>query len=488
MLKPHITEKLLPHQPAVVERLLQDLHTHGAALDASDTGVGKTYHALAVAATLDVPTVAVVPKIAITSWQRAAAHLGADLDVVGWEMLRTGNTPFGKWGGERKQVFQCSSCLESMVEPLVESECRNNPDGHDWQSRQRTPNKGFIWEKQIKFIIFDEIHRANGIKTQNAQMVVAAKAQGRKVLGLSATPATTPLHFWALGFLLGFHELDGDRGFYRWSRGLGCRRHPKFKGWHWMVGEEKQQIVMRGLNSLIFPERGVRVRTSDIPNFPTRRIQASLLDLGSGPELERLYDEMKVAMEALRQRRDSDEHADHPLVKLVRLRQEVELLKVPLAESLAQDYIAQRKSVAIFVNFVETMHALRERLSCDCFVDGTQDQPEKRQAHIDRFQNGQSRLILVNNQAGGVACSLHDIHGVYPCVGLVFPSQSATVMRQVFGRLHRQGGKSEAYYRVLFAANTREEQIHRKLSGKLNNLDALIDSDLLPNNLCLTSE
>jgi hypothetical protein len=65
------------------------------------------------------------------------------------------------------------------------------------------------------------------------------------------------------------------------------------------------------------------------------------------------------------------------------------------------------------------------------------------------------------------------------------PNHSAAKMRQLFGRLPRDGGKSTAYYRVLLAAKTIETNIHRALRTKLNNLDALNDADLNPGNLII---
>jgi hypothetical protein len=59
-------------------------------------------------------------------------------------------------------------------------------------------------------------------------------------------------------------------------------------------------------------------------------------------------------------------------------------------------------------------------------------------------------------------------------------------MRQIFGRLPRVVGKSKSFYRVLFAAGTCEVPMHRAVSAKLNNLDALNDADLMPENLRLT--
>src|SRR5690349_4187138 len=90
-------DKLRPHQHGPAKRLLDILTNYPSAVDFSDTGTGKTYVAAAVANALKLPTLVVVPKVAITAWERAAAHFDDSFSVINYEMLRTGRTPYGKW-------------------------------------------------------------------------------------------------------------------------------------------------------------------------------------------------------------------------------------------------------------------------------------------------------------------------------------------------------------------------------------------------------
>ena len=260
--------------------------------------------------------------------------------------------------------------------------------------------------------------------------------------------------------------------------------HPVFKQWMWRANKTEQVKIMANLSRLLFPAFGVRVRSDDVPDFPKRRVQANLFDLEGYKKLDQLYDEMREAMLRLQKKKAEDKDPTNPLTVLLRCKQELELLKVPPVVELTQDYVAKGYAVAVFVNYKETMEELRKRLKCDCYVDGTQTGKHTiRQGHIDRFQANMERVIIVNSQAGGESCNLHDIRGEFPCVGLMFPPQSAQRFKQVAGRLHRAGGKSTAFYRVIFAAKTREVEIHKKLSQNLNNMDALMDSDLVPDNL-----
>jgi superfamily II DNA or RNA helicase len=476
---------LFPYQVEAANHLVSMLRAHGAALDGSDTGTGKTFTACGVIKLLGVPTLAVVPKIAETAWHRAAAHVGTSLSTVGWEMVRTGRTPYGHWEHPleaHEKTWVCTSCLATFKdhEVLLGAACRNNPDGHTLEERKVRHRYGrFVWSGSVGLLIFDEAHRAGAMKSLNAELVIAAKRQGIPTLALTATPACSPLNMRALGYLLGIHKLDGPCGFYPWSRRLGCRPHPVFKGWAWLVSADRQRQTMERLHKDLFPALGVRVRCGDIPGFPERVVEASLLDLDGAGRIDALYAAMRTALAELHEAKSADVDPDHPLTKLLRARQELELLKVPAVVELANDYLSSGQSVAVFVNFRQTIDELSARLKCDHIIDGTVT-GDARQHVIDDFQADEAHCVLVNSKAGGICVSLQDLNGDRSRVGLVMPDPSVVTLRQVFGRLHRQGGKSTAYYRVILAAGTKEEDIHRKFTAKSNNLDALLDSDLMP--------
>lgn len=481
-----ILAKLRPWQREPANRLLGLLSNGIPALDASDTGTGKTYTACAVAATLKRPTLAIVPKIAVSVWERAAEYMGEPMSVIGYEKLRTGRTPFGRWDrvpptefGGRGETLVCETC-QQVVDLVKYNPCYCHPQGiHCVKVKKKPWDYGkFTFAPEIEQLIFDEVHRCNGKDSLNADVLIAAKRQGIPTLGLSATAACTPLQMNALGYLLGLHT--GGHDFYRWAARYGCRKDPVFHGWKWMVSASKQAGIMTEINSKIFPEHGVRLRTADIPGFPDREIIPELYDLEKAGQIDKLYAEMSESLEALKKRSEMDKAPDHPLTLMLRAQQKIELLKVPLAVELASDYAAKGYSVALFVNFSQTVAELRRRLKCDCFIDGSPEGVRGRSQSIDLFQRNASNKIVVNSAAGGVAVSLHDLDGEHPRVGLVMPTFSATVFRQLLGRLHRDGGKSLALYRVLLAAKTIETKIYRALTAKLDNLDALNDSDLNP--------
>ena len=489
ILPPGIRDCLRPHQINPANQLLEILSRNRTAADFSDTGTGKTYVAAAVAVALNLPTLVIVPKVAVNQWHRAAEHFGDTLSVINYEMLRTGRTKFGQWdntpppGFISDEVYKCQWCSMkiNLQKPVP---CYCHPSGIHCVEVKKKPWKygDFHFNPAVRMTIFDEGHRCGGLDSLNADMMISARRTVPKSLVLSATAATDPTKMRALGYFLDLHTLDHDMllggkdRFYTWAAKRGVRKEP-MRGLQWRVSTEKQLAIMAEIRREIIPSRGVRICVEDIPGFPKREIVSELYDLDDYNELNRLYNDMAEALQRLGLRRAGDVDPDHPLTQILRARQEIELLKTPIGVELARDYLDKGYQVAVFVNFKETMAEMCARLGTSCCIRGMQSERD-RQKSIDDFQAGRSRVIIVNNEAGGIAVSLHGRRRI----GLVFPPEKAVTLKQVFGRLHRDGGEN-CHYRVMFAAKTVEVRVHKNLQRCLNNLDALNDEDLNPFNL-----
>lgn len=484
-MSPEVEEKLKPHQVAPARHLLHCLG-FGNAVDLSDGGTGKTFVACAIAKTLARPTLVVAPKIVLTAWKRAAEHFGDTISVINYEMLRTGNTPYGCWSKPKPAdytgiYFQCQNCQQKIPDALNIPPCPVHHAGiHCVATRRKPWNYGqFNFDRRIGLIIFDEVHRASALDSQNAALLLAARRQEIRTMGLSATPACSPLQMRGLGYMLDLFPLPD---FYSWAIRRGCGKLPGVPGFRWLLGEDKQRAVMSEIRASIIPSRGVSVSTRDIPGFPECQIQSDLFDLDNYEKIDELYQQMAVPLAALERKQENDVDVASRLTVQLRLRQKLELLKVPIALDLAADYLAKGYSVAYFVNFSATLAEIRKRAGVECFIDGTQS-VDDRETSVEKFQNNERLQIAANAEAGGIGIGLHDIHGGHPRVGIVFPGFKAVTIRQVFLRLPRVGSKSPSIYRVLFVANTMEEPMHRTLRLKLNNIDTLRDGDLQPDNL-----
>lgn len=431
-------EGLLPYQPQGASILSSALRTYNAGLDASDTGVGKTYQALAAVRDHGKRAIVVCPLSVKASWERAADHLGVTLIVaINYEKVRRGNTPWGRWSSK---------------------------DQFSWT----VPDDAVL--------LFDEAHRCKSHKSQNSKLLIAAKRQDIPVLVLSATAATNPLEMKALGYALGLHN---GSDFWKWVRSYGCK--PNQWGGFSFVGGPSD---LAAINSQIFPRKGNRITVAALGDqFPETQITTLPVDLGkdTAEKADKIYREMERQLQELADRAANDRIGGQGTQLTIRLRarQKAELLKVPAFVELAEDFVAEGKSVAIFVNFDETLESVREKLAAyePSVVKGGQT-AEERQEQMDRFQRDEARIIICNIRAGGLGISLHDLRGNFARVSLISPTDSAVDLKQVFGRIWRAGGKSKSLQRIIGIAGSVEEAVLRNVSSKLNCLDALNDNDL----------
>jgi superfamily II DNA or RNA helicase len=241
--------------------------------------------------------------------------------------------------------------------------------------------------------------------------------------------------------------------------------------------------VLKKLHADLFLDRGVRVRRDDIKGFPDSEViaEAYNIDEKSQKELKEVYEEMEKELKYLQaQCKNTKEYQINSMVIMLRAREKAELIKVPLFVEMVEDAIEDGMSVALFVNFSATVRALSTRLNTNCVVWG-ENKGNERDRHIEEFQSDKKRIIILNSAAGGTGVSLHDLNGNCPRMSIISPHPSAVILRQCLGRVWRQGGKTKSLQRIVFCANTVEEEVCEKLKMKLTNLDLINDGDLQSN-------
>ena len=433
---------LLEHQVDSFSDLVKIQEKDRASLDASDMGVGKTYAGAALMRHFDEPTVVVCPPSVIPAWELAGERMGVEFDIVGYEKIRRGGTHYIT----KKPVEFTSS-----------------------EGRKVKYNR-FEWAPEVKFVLFDEAHRCNGQTSDQSKLLIRAKAQGKRIHLMTATPAESPLKMKAMGYALDL--FDSPSAWWKWCLRHGCKKG-YFGGYAFGKNSEQRIQVMQRLNSILFPSRGVRLRISDLPGFPevVRSVDLMGLPRNDVTKMTALYEEMSGELRAI----DAKGLGENEAIRLMRQRQTVEMLKVPSLVEMVEDGVSQGMSVALFVNFKDTVKALSARLKTDCIIWGN-NTAEKNEASRKRFQNNESRIILVIIDAGCVGIDLHDITGKHPVLGLYNPGWNVTLFIQALGRTHRSGAKSKAIQRILFADKTPEMKVFKKLGGKVNDLESLRDA------------
>lgn len=427
-------EGLLPYQLTSVQMGVASMNKYNRVLLGHSTGVGKTFCALGIARELGKRIAVVCPKPITTDWHRAAKMMGVEVfEICGWEWAKTGKSQLGRWTNDKKEEFRF------LLPPDV-------------------------------LLVFDEVHRGKGEATQNAYLVRDSVNQNISAIALSATIADDPTKLWAIGQFLGLHQ--GGKDYFRFLSQNGCRKTRfgmQFTGGH---------SVLKKLHSRIYPEKGNRLRHSDLGDaFPETLIKAKAFDMDNARKIAGEYDDLCNRIEELRMQ---ENFSANVLAEQTRARQRIEMLKAPAVAAMARDLIEEGNSVFIAVNYTETREWLMEELKTDCAIFGGQNDIDRR-GKIDSFQNDKSRVIIGIIQACREGLNLHDLNGNHPRVALIMPTPSIFDTRQVLGRVHRAGGKSKSIQFLVYAAGVPiEESICEKLDERLKRLDLLNDGAIDP--------
>lgn len=427
-----IESKLLDYQKPHYAQLSKSINLNKSGLDASDTGVGKTYSAVAVAAKNKKKAFVICPKAVRSPWRKVFKLFGIPYyGIVNYELIKSGKY----YHPETEQKMSC---------PYLEV---------------LEGGQNFKWKlPEDAIIIFDEVHKCKNIKSVNSKLLTTATDSGCSRLLLSATAADKPNYFATCAYALGL--CSNVKIFNIWLKKLHA--------------VSLKSSPMLALHHTIFPKYGARLKIADLGDaFPKNQILAETYDMGEDVE-KQIQEQYELLAFAVKERRNQEEKAVFILEKMLRARQKIEALKVQSFIDQAEDYLENEKSVVIFVNFSDTLNLLANKLKCECLIHGSQTQAERDRA-IESFQSNEKKLIICQIQSGGVGISLHDIHGGHPRVSIISPTWSAQDLVQALGRIHRSQGKTPCQQRIMFCANTIEEDISHKLQAKLDNYANLND-------------
>jgi hypothetical protein len=424
----------------------------------SETGTGKSYSAAAVAREMNRPVVLISPKTVLPQWKKIFKIFGINpIEAINYEKIGRGNTKWMKW--------------KKLPDPLV-----------PWKEDAKIEMPEFSFPRNA-LIVLDEGHKCKGNHTTNSWMMIALSLQGYKVLVASATLATTPVEMKAVGYLSGLHKLYNFNDFLRMH---GAEWVGRWGAMTWDASSDAARKTMMLLNQYFFETRkcASRLTVDDFGAlFPESHIVAEAYDLGANTsKVQAVYDEMEAELAKLDERAEG--YSEHIFAIMMEARRKSELCKVPLFVEMMEDLYDEGKSVALFVNFQDTIDAIVKRLEKMSkfknqigYIVGGQN-ANVRQRDIDDFNADKKRIMVINIKAGGVGISLHDLNGKHARASIISPNFSAFELVQALGRVWRQGGKTKSYQKIVFAAQTIEEQACHRVQFRINNLSTLNDADL----------
>lgn len=451
-----IREKLLSYQIEHVSNLVYILNKNTTALDSSDTGTGKTYTAIATCAQMDITPIILCPKNVVSSWKYVCNIFHVKpLVVINYESAKNG-------------IIVNEKPLLSYIRDESVNSKGSRVLEYNWHI-----------DKNNVIFIFDEVHKCSNMSSLNGKLLLSAKQQDKHMLLLSATIADHPEKFRLFFYVLNFLEpTDVKKKNITFSQYMSTI-------YKWVMRDSKP---MNRIHNMLYPERASGMKISFIGHlFPETQIITQPYNITEDREkdIQKEYKSVYMEMKNIGNKEKSDNISI--LVKVTRAHQKIELLKVPLFVELTNDYIENGFSVVIFVNYTQTLETLAKLLYTSSVIHGGQSENDRLNI-INTFMTNKSRIIICNIKSGGTGISLDDQYGGFPRVSLISPTWNSVDLIQVLGRIHRAGTKSKSLQRILYIANTIEENIADKLKQKLNNINQINNGDVDLTNITFEKE
>jgi superfamily II DNA or RNA helicase len=434
---------LLDHQIEHYNNILKSIKKYSRALDSSDTGTGKTFVSLKVSSELKLIPWVICPKSVVPSWTKIIKTAGiTKYHVITYDQL-------------------------ALSKELI----KKMNDDYEWELES---NKNFKGIGKTKYLfIFDEAHKCKNSNTINSKIMVSLAKHPVNILLLSATIIDKPLFFIPFGMVLKLYKTIQE-------------------GMDWMsnVINKKASNPMFPIHEILFNEYASRMRIDDTINvFKDNKIIFEGIEMKNYWEIEKKYDKINLILEQNKLNKKNKNKLDDAEVieskddkkgkgigYIQKIRQEIEFLRVDKIHELALKYLDENKSVAIFVNFTDTIKELCKRLKTNCIIWGSQTIKERTKS-IEDFCSDDSRIIICNIQSGSAGISLHDTIGTYPRVSIISPTWSAQDLIQVLGRIHRAMGKTDCLQQIIFCKGTIEESVGNVIKQKINNIRIFNDGN-----------
>lgn len=430
-----IKMRLHSYQHLHVYNMISCLKKNDVVIDGSNTGTGKTWTSLAVIKQLNLRPLIICPKGIINIWIEKCNYFNiVPLAVVNYEMIKGGYVYDKSYN-----KIKCSFL-----------DVKNDEYHWNFNNIKNT------------IVIFDEAHKCRNKSTLNSKLLLSLK-NITKIMLLSATLCDDPENFKVFGYMLGYYDKLN-------------------KGKKWIEGIIREQTVNKNKQNILYkylyPSKGSRMTVQDIgSDYPMNQISVDCFDINS-EDVHKINSSYKKINTIIK-----NKGADF-LIKLLRERQQIELIKIPMMINLIEKYIEHNKSIVVFVNYIESLNKIIEYLQINnieyCKIDGSQTR-EEREENINKFQSNKIKIIICTIQSGGVSINLHDESGDHPRVSIISPSFSSTQLVQALGRICRCGSKSPVYQIILFCAGTVEKNISDIIRKKIKFIDRISDDDLYSN-------
>jgi len=437
--------KLLEFQREGLDFLLK---SSGHALLADEMGLGKTVQTLAYLSKEDhaYPALIIAPLVTLTNWQREIEK-------------------FLKKKSKNGKISETKSPSSVMIRHGK----KNDIGQYDFYIiNYELLHKRFddIMNLNIRTVVCDEVQHLRSKTTQKYAAVkkLAAKNGVSYRIGLSGTPIyNRGSEIWPIVDILKPGLLGSFKEFCEYF----CYVDDKGKA---IVLENKRTSLRNQLTKHIM----LRRKKSDVLK--------ELKDKVRYPEViaadEKFYkSELDKIWKKLEQ---EQKHAETPFDKSASYHRAIEserqaagLAKLPHVINFVNDIMEIDESVVVFCHhraIHDLLHKSLSKYDPSSIIGGQTDQ--NRQNEIDRFQNGQTKLMIAGLRAGNVGINLTTASYV------IFAELdwSPAIHRQAEDRLHRIGQKNTVFAYYLVGNGTLDEHVADILVDKSYEIDSILDA------------
>lgn len=436
--------KLLNFQKEGLDFLLK---SSGNALLADEMGLGKTVQTLSYVATekQTFPVLVVAPLVTLNNWEREISK-------------------FMKKKSRNGRIIESESSTSTIIRTGKSKELPVT-DFYIINYELLYKRLSDLSKLNIRTIVCDEVHNLRSKTTQKYKAVkkLAALPSLSYRIGLSGTPIyNRGSEIWPIVDILRPGLLGSFKEFCEYF----CYVNEKGKA---IVLENKRaslrnelqkHVMLRRKKSDVLKELKDKVRYKEVIDADTDYYFDEL-----GKIWNKLEEEQKDAETAF------DKSASYQRA-IQSERQIAGIAKLPHVINFVKNIMEIEESVVVFCHHKvihKLLHESLQEFSPVSIIGGQSD--KTRQEQIDKFQKGESKLMIAGLRAGNVGINLTRAKYV------IFAELdwSPAIHRQAEDRLHRIGQKNTVFAYYLIGNGTLDDHVANILVDKSYEIDSIMD-------------
>lgn len=440
----------MPHQQVVIEAVEKG---YRSLLVADQMGVGKTLSAIgSMEAAEAFPTLLIVPPTLTINWEREISRAIPHRTTA----ILAGKTVTGIPNVDI--VIVPDSIVDAWSMQV------------DLGTGKKVPT-GVLATFPWKGLVVDEAHRLKNEKAQRTSAVLKISRSlhpGSLRLLLSGTPLVNrPDELVAPLAILGV--LNTVFG----SRPRFLSRYCVFDNWGNIIASQNGKELWEKLTSSVMIRR-LREQVLTLPP-KNRRIQRTPMSSSDA----RSYRDAESNLVAFLREEKGDRYTlserAEAIVLLNTLRKLSGASKIDAAVAEAERLLAEGEQVFLAAHHIDVVSGLWSGLhkyGCEQVVGGMST--VDKQAAVDRFQSGQSRVLVGNIEAAGVGITLTSARHI---IVVELPWNPAA-LQQVEDRLHRIGQTREVTSTILISewkSGSVDERLWNLIDKKAQTVNEILD-------------